>query len=331
MNYSAMNKNRGLLLLVIAFFSTISAYGMTYGIVIIPNLLNQIIGKNNGGSFGLVIRATIGDTVLFINITTLCFIILLGILLFGYLNDKLYLSLAGTLAYFIPTLAHFTWGMGTFYGIGVLRVLWGPTRELNYLVSIINLPIRLFVGESLPISYHLQDTAYDKLELFSNALIGVGFFIIVFGIFNLLIGIFENEGAVSFWLYKYIRHPQYLGYILWSYGLYSKTNLISSVFGHSQPNPFTWVLSTLFIICIALREESILIEEKPDYDSYRKNTSFLIPLPKIISALFLLPYRIISGNDYPESKQDITLVFFIYLSCIILLSLDSSWLIQMET
>lgn len=330
MKYSGMDKNRGLLFLVIAFFSAISAYGMTYGVMVIPNLLNQLIGENSGGRFGLIIRATIGDTVLFINIATLCFTILLAVLLFGYLNDKLYLSLAGTFAYFIPTLAHFTWGMATFYGIGVLRTLWGPTIELNYLVSIVNLPIRLYVGESLPISYHIQDTAYEKLELFSNLFIGIGFFIIVFGIFNLLIGIFENEGLVSFWLYKYTRHPQYLGYILWSYGLYSKTNMVSSVMGHSQPNPFPWVLSTLFIICIALREESNLSEEKPDYDYYRKKTSFLIPLPKFVSAVFLFPYRIISGNEYPESKQDVALVFFIYLSCIILLSLDSSWIIQIE-
>jgi hypothetical protein len=212
-----------------------------------------------------------------------------------------------------------------------LRCLWGPSRELNQLVRIVDIPIRLYVGTELPIQENLHNALYDRLFFFSEAFIALGFFIFVFGIFNLLIGLFEEEGVVSFWLYKYIRHPQYLGYILWSYGIYARTNMVSNVFGYSRPNPFPWVISTLLIICIALHEENILRTEKSEYLNYSEETSFLVPTPKIVSSLFLYPFRVITKREYPDSIQDIALVFFIYLSIIILISLEASWMLRIET
>jgi protein-S-isoprenylcysteine O-methyltransferase Ste14 len=46
-----------------------------------------------------------------------------------------------------------------------------------------------------------------------------------------LYGRFKGVGLVTFWIYRYSRHPQYLGFLLWSYGLLMFTSILGSPMG----------------------------------------------------------------------------------------------------
>ncbi|NIO37088.1 hypothetical protein GTO27_05230, partial [Candidatus Bathyarchaeota archaeon] len=50
-------------------------------------------------------------------------------------------------------------------------------------------------------------------------------------------GKFEKRKIYDFWIYKYSRHPQYLGFILWSYGVMLLTALAPVPRGGYQPEP----------------------------------------------------------------------------------------------
>ena len=58
------------------------------------------------------------------------------------------------------------------------------------------------------------------------------------------------------WLYRYSRHPQYMGWILWSYGLLLFSALENQMKKTwSIPASFPWLLATMVIIGICLLEE----------------------------------------------------------------------------
>ncbi|MEM2224398.1 MAG: isoprenylcysteine carboxylmethyltransferase family protein [Acidilobaceae archaeon] len=60
---------------------------------------------------------------------------------------------------------------------------------------------------------------------------------------------------VDFWTYKYSRHPQYLGFILWSYSLLIFVSSKTYVRGaFTTPPALIWLISSMLIIGIALFE-----------------------------------------------------------------------------
>jgi len=315
-----MKADKNINVIIIAgIFSLVSAFCMTYAILTLPTILDNILRDYKIG---------FGQWPHFLYPSVIGFSILLIITIIGFTKDKTTLSLFGSIGYFIPTLAHFTWGMYTFYGIGIIRVLWGPPDVIGYTIlgDIVNLPLQIIIGHTLPIRRNHEESIFvDRLILLSDVMMIIGFFILTFSIFNYLYGKYMDREIVNFWFYKYVRHPQYLGYIIWSYGVYARTNITSGVYGESRPKSFPWVVSFLLIICIALIEEINLSSINDSYKKYKDNSHFMMPLPKVISYVIVVPYMLLSKNTEPNNKKDIILVFVIYLSIIAFFSWIFYW------
>ena len=89
-----------------------------------------------------------------------------------------------------------------------------------------------------------------------NLFMFAGAFIFVLGVFAWLQSRYDKQKVAKHWLYKYSRHPQYLGWIIWSYGLMlygPSLNQMKKSWGWNGTLP--WLLSTLVIIGICLLEE----------------------------------------------------------------------------
>jgi len=88
------------------------------------------------------------------------------------------------------------------------------------------------------------------------------------------------------------------------------------------PPPALPYLILLFtIIGVALIEEQKLIERYGDeYIEYRKQTLFLILLPRAVKEAILWIPRKLIGKDLPETRVEVVKVLAVYLFIIALLS-----------
>ncbi len=78
---------------------------------------------------------------------------------------------------------------------------------------------------------------------------GLGAFIFVMGVFAWFQARCCKNKVAQHWIYRYSRHPQYLGWIIWSYGLmlYGPTlNQMKKTGVGTEKLP--WLLSTMIII-----------------------------------------------------------------------------------
>jgi HEAT repeat protein len=126
--------------------------------------------------------------------------------------------------------------------------------------------------------------------------------------------------VTDFWLYRFSRHPQYLGWIIWSYGVLflPGANMKRYV---DVANTLPWLLATMVIIGVAMLEERKMKQEYGEtYESYRQRTSFLFPLPRIVRQIFSLPLRLFFRKAYPNRKREIAAVVAFYTALCILLS-----------
>jgi len=160
-------------------------------------------------------------------------------------------------------------------------------------------------------------------NLLASLVIGAGLLLFCVGTFTWFYGKSENKKVFDFWIYKYSRHPQYLGFILWSYGVMLLTTLAPVPFGGYQPEPsLPWLISMLLVICVALTEEITMIRQADEsYLTYRRSAPFMLPLPRFLSRMFTAPNRILLKKDYPESGRQVLYTFVTYCTILILLSI----------
>jgi hypothetical protein len=116
-------------------------------------------------------------------------------------------------------------------------------------------------------------------------------------------------------IYRYSRHPQYLGFILWSYGLLIyDTYVFKPVKGGYFASPsIIWLTVVMIIIAIALYEENHMVKiygEK--YIQYMSRTPFLIPLPKKLENILTYPAKLILKNNRPQKPLEYITVFLTY-------------------
>jgi hypothetical protein len=128
---------------------------------------------------------------------------------------------------------------------------------------------------------------------------------------------------VDFWLYKHSRHPHYLGWIMWSYGVMLRASLLDVPLGGANPSAsLPWMLSTVAILCVALMEELRMTRAHGEtYTAYRDRTPFMLPLPRSVSAAISYPMRVLLGRDRPENGRQVLVVFLVYAAILVLLSL----------
>jgi len=106
--------------------------------------------------------------------------------------------------------------------------------------------------------------------------IGLGLFTASFIQF-LRVQLSRKDRLITSGLYRIVRHPQYLGIILATFGFlffvnFLETRLITLI---------TWALMVLAYIWLARREEASLQDKYgEEFLAYKRKVSFMLPLPK---------------------------------------------------
>jgi protein-S-isoprenylcysteine O-methyltransferase Ste14 len=256
-----------------------------------------------------------------------CLALVIALIIVGFKTGKKCLSSLGSFAFFLPSFGYFAASMFFLAGIGILRVLWLPffdssstllkLGDISYIPYwIVIYPLRLLSEEGIGHWF-----SYGRSV--ANLTVGAGLLIFCVGTFTWLYGKLEKRKVFDFWIYRYSRHPQYLGFILWSYGVLLLTALTPVAMGGAKPEPsFPWLISTILIICVALAEEITMIKQADDdYLQYRRSSPFMLPLPRFLAKVITAPNRVLLKKDFPESGRKVIYTFVICSTLLILLSL----------
>ncbi len=251
--------------------------------------------------------------------------ITLALILIGFITRKGYLSILGSVSLYLPIFGYFAYTMFFLAGLGILRVLWLPLSELSPIILnlgyIVYLPfLPLLASQNLS----------SMMPLIAFAVMWIGLLTFSFGVITWLYGKFKGCKVIDFWIYRYSRHPQYLGFLLWSYGLLLFVGFKPYIRGaFATPPTFIWLVSSMIVIGVALYEEMEMKKKYgKEYEHYCKRTPFMLPLPGTLSKFIVLPLRSLMRWP-PKSEKDIVaalityLVIFIVLSYLLLLILEA--------
>jgi len=237
----------------------------------------------------------------------------------GFVTGKKKLSIFGSFAFFLPTFGYFFASMFFLAGLGILRVpfipFWDPSVNLMSFGDISYLPYMALV-------YPFWRGGVDIREVLAWIAIGIGLFIFVLGTITWFYGKAQKRKTIDFWIYRYSRHPQYLGFIIWSYGVMLIAAQQMVPMGGSNPGAsLPWLLTSLVIIWIALAEENRMRKEDSErYLQYTASAPFMFRIPKFISTVITFPMRILLKKDRPETGKELVATFAVYATLLILLS-----------
>ena len=214
----------------------------------------------------------------------------------GFAIEKGLLSFAGSLALYIPTFGYFASAMFFLTGLGALRALWLPVLEFS--------PHALKLG---CVAYLPFAVLGPLATLMGTILIFVGLFIFALGTTTWLYGKFGGRELTDFWVYKYSRHPQYLGFIIWSYGVLifvSYNHYVKGAF--ATPPALMWLISTMVVIGVAVLEEVEMSKRCGErYEEYRRKTPFMMPMPRRLAQAIAAPLRMM--RIYPEDPKGVAI------------------------
>lgn len=247
-----------------------------------------------------------------------CVALVILVALIGLLTDKRKLASLGSLGFILPVYAYFVLHMSFLAGLGIMTALWAPFwGDLVKLGDIAYLPYIVLV-------YPFSLLGLDVRRLLASLFASLGLLVFILGVFAWFYARFRRKETADFWIYRFTRHPQYLGWILWSYSLMLSVGLRHDMV-LQEVNPgasLPWVISTLIIVCVALSEEIRMRRQAGQaYARYSAQTSFMIPLPQILKRVISTPFRLILKKDRPKTRWDVLWTFVIYLALTMLLSL----------
>jgi protein-S-isoprenylcysteine O-methyltransferase Ste14 len=249
-----------------------------------------------------------------------CLAVIAILIVLGFVTGKKKLSIFGSFAFFLPTFGYFFASMFFLAGLGILRVpfipFWDPSVNLMNFGDISYLPYMALV-------YPFWLGGMDIREILAWIAIGLGLFIFVLGTITWFYGRAQRRKTVDFWIYRYTRHPQYLGFIIWSYGVMLFAAQQPVVRGGANPGAsLPWLLTSLVVICIALAEENRMRKEDSErYSQYAASAPFMFPIPRFVSAAITFPMRLLLKKDRPETGKELLAMFAVYAALLILLSL----------
>ncbi len=254
----------------------------------------------------------------------ICLCIILIVIILGFIIKKLAISSIGSFILFLPTFAHFFGGMFWVLGIQALQVIVLPLDACEYNIlswgSIIKLPYMII---DYLASFSLDAEAFITYSCY--VIIFIGLMIFCFGVITWIQGFLKEKEIFDFSIYKCSRHPQYLGYLIWSYGIYLLTLIPLRATIHGAKifeYTYIWFLSALIIIGVALYEETLMSKKFPEkYAEYQKKVSFLFPLPKTVKTVFTMPMRLVFKKDLPENRKEILFLLVFYGLLLIVISI----------
>jgi len=315
-----LRKVLGLLIAVV--FSALFTIALIYATVEIPSVVNELLLSVFpdlwwGGMEppGAIARVESLRTFGYVS-----FMVTLLLMIIGLIVKRGKLITLCSITLYLPTFSYFAFTMFSLAGIGVLTALWFPLMDLS--------PLLLRLGEVVHAPFSLLSCLFALIGLdvgfpLCFAFIGVGILFFSLGTATWLYGRFKSFEILDFWIYRYSRHPQYLGFLLWSYGLLLLTPFLSSPrAGYVQPPSLPWLISALTVIGVALHEENMMVKKHcKTYMRYRDNTPFMFPLPKQLSTLITAPVRALLKKNLPENGKEIVYVITIYSIMLVFLSL----------
>ena len=257
-------------------------------------------------------------------------ILVFGMIIVGILAERRGLAIAGGVAFFLPVLGHFALSMFFLAGLGLLRTIWMPLLDASYsatgdasfnffgLADIIFLPYIIVV-------YLISWLGIDARGAVGYIVMGLGLFIFVLGMLAWFTTHLEKRDTADIWIYRFSRHPQYLGWIIWSYGLVlywiHENEGAHFKISWGIPDSAPWLIATMVIIGVAMLEEIRMRRDQgADYDAYSERTPFLLPLPRFVTRIIAAPMRLVLRKDWPESGKDVAIVVVLYTVILLLLS-----------
>lgn len=257
------------------------------------------------------------------------FTAMLILIVTGFVVKRGWLTTLGSIALYLPTFGYFAFTMFFLVGIGVLRVLWLPLLDLSpnvlRLGEIVYLPFTALAFLFAPVVLTTGVSAAELYIPFSFIVMGLGLAVFLLGILTWLYGSFKGFEIIDFGIYKHSRHPQYLGFLLWSYGLLLLANLVGAPKGGYVPPPsLPWLFLALTIVGVTLHEENIMVKNHGEkYDAYREKTPLMFPLPKKLSAVIVAPAKGVMKKNWPENGKEIAFIITVYGGMLVLSSLPS--------
>jgi protein-S-isoprenylcysteine O-methyltransferase Ste14 len=314
-------QNALLILLAIVF-----AVGLTYATVELPHVLSSALIESLGDAAGPDFDYETGLSQHFIDsyhvrvIGACCLILVAALIVIGLFLERSGLSSLGAVALFLPVFGHFALSMSMLAGLGVLRVIWMPIIEAA--------PSLLRLGDVALVPYmvavYLPALAGIDIRVpLIFGLMALGIALFTLGVLVWLQSRFKGQDLALNFIYRFSRHPQYLGWIIWSYGLMIHVSRLPGPrIMWSVESSLPWLIATVAIVCVALLEEIRLRRDLgPEYENYKAHAPFLLPVPRIISRIVSAPMRLVLAKDWPECGKDVAVVFAVYIGILTALSI----------
>jgi len=316
-------QNTGLFLLALVF-----SIGLMFAFTELPQLIDRLLQTQIGTphsdpAYDAMRIELFYDAYAIRLIGFICLGLILFFIILGFATRKTNLAWIGSVALFLPVFATFAHSMFYLAGLGLFNIIFFPLQDIS--LSLIDL------GKVVLIPYWILMWVFGLFDWYAHNFIAYlfmvsGAFIFVLGVFAWMQTRYSKDKVAKHWIYKYSRHPQYLGWIVWSYGLmlFGPTlNQMKKSWGWYGTLP--WLLSTLVIIGICLLEEIKMKEiAGEDYEEYRNRTPFLLPMPRFMKWIIKSPMRLIFRKDRLEKRKEIGLALTLY--AIIFMALSLFWI-----
>lgn len=242
------------------------------------------------------------------------------LIIVGFVGKKRGLTSLGSIFLFLPTFGYFAAPMFFLAGLGLLRVGWLP---FSHIENILRLGDIVYVPFMIPVYIFEMAGNIDIRWGLAYFAVVVGLLIFTLGTVNWFHDRYYGKKTVTTGIYKISRHPQYLGFIIWSYGVMLMGGLTQVFAGRRWP-PVTlpWVISAVIIVAVALLEElDMRKKDKEGYLKYRDSAPFMLRFPKWVISAVTFPCRKLFKTEFPQTKKQILAVSAIHLGIIMLISL----------
>jgi protein-S-isoprenylcysteine O-methyltransferase Ste14 len=298
--------------------------GLTFTTIVLPDVVDGVLQRTittpGGDSHADAIARL--KTELFIAhyhiraVGYVAFFLLVGLIVLGFATRRTELAALGAVGVMLPVFAQFAGVMFFLAGLGVLNAVWLPILDISYELQhwgrVIDAPNDL-------LRWLLGLAGIHSMWPTTVFFIGSGILIFLLGVYAWLSARAQGRSVADAWVYRLSRHPQYLGWILWTYGLYLLLQRMhyprrSWGIGASLP----WLISTMVIVAVALVEELQMRRRHGEaYETYRRSAPFLFPVPRVVERLLSAPFRILFSKGRPDRRREIGVVVGLYAALLI--------------
>ena len=311
----------GSLLFVLAGVFTI---GLTFATVELPYLLDGLLQSRvtTPGFDSHADALSLLKTDLYISHFRLrlvgyaCFGLTLLLIVAGFATRRSGVAAVGAVALMLPVFAQFAAVMFFLAGLGLLNVLWLPVLDVSFSVqnlgAIVRVPLQLW-------QWVFRLAGANGYWPAVYLCVGGGLLLFFLGTLAWLRSKASDRGVATDWVYRISRHPQYLGWMLWSYGaflLLMQQRYPKRSWGIEAD--LSWLLAAMAIIGVAMLEELEMRRRRgADYEAFRRRTPFLVPLPGIVRRLLALPCRLLFRKNAPERRREVAAVVAIHTAVLV--------------